>query len=105
MQALKQQNDQYQAENEAIQQSIDDVLSQFRRKCTGEVGKVQKNIVKTEIELKENMKRYRENLLQAQNIINSYNDPIQSLETRLSDLNRRINIYSHPVKLPKLSQK
>lgn len=104
LKALKQENDSVQAENEQIQQNIDDVLSQFRHKCVGEVGKVQKNIVKTEIELKENMKKYRESLMQAQNIVNAYNEPIHTLEVRLSDLNRRINIYTHTSKLPKLSK-
>ena len=59
MQALKQENDQFQAENEDIQQNINDILSQFKHKCTGEAGKIQKNIVKTEIKIKENMKKYK----------------------------------------------
>ncbi|KAK8882246.1 hypothetical protein M9Y10_044888 [Tritrichomonas musculus] len=105
LQTLKQQNDQFQAENEAIQQQIDTILSQFKHKCTGEAGQIQKNIVKTEIELRENIKKYKENIMQAQKIVNSYNDPIHSLEVRLSDLNRRIIVCSRPVRIPKISKR
>lgn len=105
LQTLKQQNDQFQAENEAIQQQIDTILSQFKHKCTGEAGQIQKNIVKTEIELRENIKKYKENIIQAQKIVNSYNDPIHSLEVRLSDLNRRIIVCSRPVRIPKISKR
>lgn len=104
LQSLKQENDQFQAENEDIQQNINDILSQFKHKCTGEAGKIQKNIVKTEIELKENMKKYKENLSLAQNIVNSYNDPIHALEVRISDMNRRILVCSRPVRIPRVSK-
>lgn len=98
LKGVKQENDQMQAENQEIQKQIDDLLAHFRRNCSGDIGKLNKNIVKTEIEIKENIKRHKENLLNAQEIINSYNDPIHSLEIRLSDMNRRVSVLCRQVR-------
>lgn len=100
LQKIKEENDQIQSENQIIKNTIDDLLTQYRRSCPGEIGRINKNIVKTEIGLRENSKRYRENLEKAQEIISSYNEPIHSLETRLADMNRRISVFRRPVKAP-----
>ena len=97
---VKEEKDLIQAENQEIQKQIDDLLSHLRRSFPGEIGKINRNIVKTEIEIKENGKKYKENIQKAQEILNSYNDPIHSLEIRLEDMNRRISVFCRPIKGP-----
>lgn len=101
---IKQENDLVQTENQEIQKQIDDLLARFRKKCQGDAGRLNKSIVKTEIEIKENNKRYKENLANAQKIVNSYNDPIKSLEIRLSDMDRRIAVFCRQPRIQNTSK-
>ncbi|OHT00409.1 hypothetical protein TRFO_32951 [Tritrichomonas foetus] len=93
---MNQLNDQMQCENETIQKQINDLFSKFKHSCTGEDGQINRNIVKVDIELRNNIQKHKENLAVAQEIVDSYKVPIQALEQRLADMDRRISAVIRP---------
>ena len=104
LKVMNMNNDKIQLENENIQKQINHIISMFKHNCFGEEGQINRNIVKTEIELCNNVQKHKENLITAQQIVDSYKAPIQSLEARLADLNRRITTFVKPIRMNKLQK-
>ncbi|OHT07243.1 hypothetical protein TRFO_24647 [Tritrichomonas foetus] len=87
---LSQQNESTNSENKQLTEEIERLKKNFRKHCKGDIGQINKNIVKTEVELQNNIARHKEALLNANHIVESYRTPISVLENRLNDLNRRL---------------
>ena len=89
---LAQQNEKMSTENKEIQKQIDLIQKNYRKKyCHGDLGELNKNIMKAELEIQNNILKHKEMISNIKQMIESYKNPIAMLEARLNDLNRRIS--------------
>ena len=61
-----------------------------------EIGNIKEQNAKLEVEISENIRRYKACLTKMEQTVSAQDDPIERLRSRINDLDKRIAILSKP---------